>query len=108
MKNTRDVLVVDRLQDSHQWAVRGLGRYPVPIRQVKLVWDGRNEPVLTRYHEDGEDYLVHNWSRADGQTDRYADVLLEAEGNLLNPGLADERASYEATRVALLRMKDAP
>ena len=72
-----EVTVVDRLQDTYQWNKGGFGQYSVPVRNIKLFWDGRLEPKLSRYHEDGEDYFVHNWSREDGKVDDYSDVLLK-------------------------------
>ncbi len=88
------IKVVDRLQDSYQYYYGGFGRYPVPVRQIKLIWDGRTSPVLNRYHEDGEFYYVHNWARQDGNTESYDQVLDEAETNGLNPGLQDQRGIY--------------
>lgn len=66
----------------------------MPRRTIRLDWQGRSEPVLKPYHEDGETFQVHNWDRGDGQVDRYEDVLLEAERNGLNPGLLEERETY--------------
>jgi hypothetical protein len=94
MANIKKIKVVDRLHDSYMWYHGGFGRYSVPVIEITLRWDGRSEPKLNRYHEDGEDFWVHNWYEENGSAISYADAIEEAENNGLNPGLKERRTQY--------------
>lgn len=69
--------------------------YDFDVVNVKLNWDERNEPVMTRGCENETFFYVHQWSRQDGKIDSYKDCLAEAKVNGHNPQYSQEKSKAQ-------------